>query len=207
MAETKTKQGGKAKAKTGTKTKRGKTAKAETKTRQTKNAAANAAAAKSKKRKASSNEERASSADDLAQARQRVEAARAKLDSAEQTARQLAEEARVLLAQAKAPYRESLTHYRALSLKAGVECEFAATRRSSFTQRVSFLLERTSDGVRVQVRDRPETEELISLAALQESVNRAAYAYTECHLGRREEIGNKGGGLSNRLRALLAGSP
>jgi len=32
----------------------------------------------------------------------------------------------------------------------------------------------------------------------------AAYAYTDKHLGPREEIGNKGGGLSNRLRAALA---
>jgi len=97
-----------------------------------------------------------------------------------------------------------VAHYRALSLKAGVECEFAATRRSSVTRRVSFLLERTEKGVRVRVKDRPETEELIPFAALEESISRAAYAYTERHLGPREEIGNKGGGLSNRLRALLA---
>ena len=60
------------------------------------------------------------------------------------------------------------------------------------------------EGVRVRVKDRPETEELIPFAALEESPSRAAYAYTERHLGPREETGNKGGGLSNRLRALLA---
>ncbi len=186
-----------AKAKTKTKTK------TKTNAKRRKKAVANAAGAKGKKRRASPNEEKASSADDLAEARQRVEAARAKLDSAEEAARQLAQEARDLLAQAKGPYRESVAHYRALSLKAGVECEFAATRRSSLTERVSFRLERTQEGVRVIIKDRPESEELIPLAALEESVSRAAYAYTDRHLGRREEIGNKGGGLSNRLRALL----
>jgi hypothetical protein len=41
------------------------------------------------------------------------------------------------------------------------------------------------------------------LAALKQSINRAAYAYTEKHLGPKEEIGNKGGSLSNRLRAVM----
>ncbi|MBI3723985.1 hypothetical protein HY251_08545 [bacterium] len=35
------------------------------------------------------------------------------------------------------------------------------------------------------------------------SINKAAYAYTDKHLGPREAIGNKGGSLSNRLRALV----
>jgi hypothetical protein len=37
---------------------------------------------------------------------------------------------------------------------------------------------------------------VIPLAALKESINRAAYGYTEKHLGPKEEIGNKGGSLS-----------
>jgi len=36
------------------------------------------------------------------------------------------------------------------------------------------------------------------------SINKAAYAYTDKHLGPKEEIGNKGGSLSNRLRAVLS---
>ncbi len=177
---------------------------AKAKAKRKKKAVASVAGAKSKKRRASSKEEKVTSADLLAEARQRVEAERAKLDSAQEAARQLAREAQALLAQAKGSYRESVAHFRALSQKAGVECEFAATRRSSLTERVSFLIERTEEGVRVVVKDRPETEELIALAALEESVSRAAYAYTERHIGPREEIGNKGGGLSNRLRALLS---
>ena len=49
----------------------------------------------------------------------------------------------------------------------------------------------------------PETEEVTPFAAIKESVNKAAYAYTEKHLGPKEEIGNKGGSLSNRLRGVL----
>jgi len=67
-----------------------------------------------------------------------------------------------------------------------------------------FGLEKRDKGVRVMVKGQPKTEEVIPLAALKESINKAAYAYTEKHLGPKEEIGNKGGSLSNRLRAVLA---
>jgi hypothetical protein len=53
------------------------------------------------------------------------------------------------------------------------------------------------------VKGQPKTEEVIPLAALQESINKAAYAYTDKHVGPKEEVGNKGGSLSNRLRAVL----
>jgi hypothetical protein len=43
------------------------------------------------------------------------------------------------------------------------------------------------------------------LAALKASVNKAAYAYTDKHVGPRERVGNKGGTLGNRLRAVMAG--
>ena len=62
---------------------------------------------------------------------------------------------------------------------------------------------RAGKGVRVCVKGRPETEEVIPLAALKESINKAAYGYTDKHVGPKEEVGNKGGSLSNRLRAAL----
>ena len=95
-----------------------------------------------------------------------------------------------------------MARYRAACLRAGVECEFEGTRRASLTERVSFFLEKTKKGVRVMIKGRPETDEVIPLKELEKSVTRAAYSYTERHLGPREKIGNKGGGLSNRLRAL-----
>ena len=37
------------------------------------------------------------------------------------------------------------------------------------------------------------------------SGNTVAYAYTDKHVGPRERVGNKGGTLGNRLRAVMAG--
>ncbi len=76
-------------------------------------------------------------------------------------------------------------------------------RGVNVSERVSFLVEKTDGGVRVAIKGRPDTEEVIPLLVLQESLNRAAYAYTEKHLGPRETVGNKGGSLSNRLRSVL----
>ena len=45
----------------------------------------------------------------------------------------------------------------------------------------------------------------MSPAAVEGSVNNVAYAYTDKHVGPRERVGNKGGTLSNRLRAVMAG--
>jgi hypothetical protein len=42
--------------------------------------------------------------------------------------------------------------------------------------------------VRVMVKGWPRTEEMIPLAALKESINKAAYAYTDKHLGPKDEI-------------------
>jgi hypothetical protein len=69
---------------------------------------------------------------------------------------------------------------------------------------VRFLIERVKGGIKVAIKGRPETEELLTDKALAESVNRAAFGYTDMQLGPREKIGNKGGGLAVRLRAILA---
>jgi hypothetical protein len=69
--------------------------------------------------------------------------------------------------------------------------------------KVSFLVEKTEKGVRVMVKGQPKTEEVIPLAALKESINKAAYSYTDKHVDPKEKVGNKGGSLSNRLRAVL----
>lgn len=58
-------------------------------------------------------------------------------------------------------------------------------------------------GVRVMVKGQPKTDEVIPLAALKESLNKAAYTYTEKHLGPKEEVANKGDNLSNRLGPIL----
>jgi len=51
---------------------------------------------------------------------------------------------------------------------------------------------RPTRACRVMVKGQPKTEEVIPLAALKESINKAVYGYTDKHLGPKEEIGNKG---------------
>jgi hypothetical protein len=136
--------------------------------------------------------------------RKPVEEARGRLEEAQAEAKALAEKARALVAQAKEAYRKALAPYREACHKAGATCEFEGGRGANVTEKVSFLVEKTDKGVRVCVKGRPETEEVIPVADLEASINKAAYAYTDKHLGPREEIGNKGGSLSNRLRAAMA---
>jgi len=140
---------------------------------------------------------------ELVALRKPVEAAKGDLEKAQAEARALADRARALVAEAKDAYRTALAPYREACHKAGVACEYEGGRSANVSEKVSFLVEKTDKGVRVCVKDRPETEEVIPLAALKESVNREAYRYAEAHIGPREKVGNKGGSLSNRLRAVL----
>lgn len=133
-----------------------------------------------------------------------VEEAKGGLEKAHAEANALTDKAHALVAEAKDTYRAALVPYREACRKAGVECEYEGGRRSAnVSAKVSFLVEKTDKGVRVMVKGQPKTEELIPFAELKESINKTAYAYTEKHLGPKEEIGNKGGSLSNRLRAIL----
>jgi hypothetical protein len=135
--------------------------------------------------------------------RKPVEVAKAALAKAQAEAKALAEKARGVVAEAKDAYRSALAPYREACCKADVECEHEGGRSANVSEKVSFLVEKTERGVRVMVKGRPKTEEVISLAALKESINKAAYAYTDEHVGPREKVGNKGGSLSNRLRVVL----
>jgi hypothetical protein len=135
--------------------------------------------------------------------RKPVEAAKGGLEKAQAEAKALAEKARAVVAEAKDAYRTALDPYREACHKAGVECEYEGGRSANVSEKVSFLVEKTDKGVRVMVKGQPKTEEVIPLAALKESINKAAYGYTDKHVGPKEEVGNKGGSLSNRLRAVL----
>jgi len=141
---------------------------------------------------------------DVETLRRPVEDAKARLEKAQTEANTLADKARDLVATAKDAFRVALTRYREACHGAGVECEYEGVRQSANdSEKVSFLVEKTDKGVRVMVKGQPKTEEVIPLAALKESVNKAAYAYTEKHVGPKDRVGNKGGSLSNRLRAVL----
>lgn len=135
--------------------------------------------------------------------RKPLEAAKGSLEKAQAEAKALAEKARAVVGEAKEAYRTALAPYREACHKAGVACEYEGGRSANVSEKVSFLVEKTDKGVRVMVKGQPKTEEMIPLAALKESINKAAYGYTDKHVGPKEEVGNKGGSLSNRLRAVL----
>ena len=105
--------------------------------------------------------------------------------------------------EAKDAYGTALAPYREACHKVGVECECEGGRSANDSEKVSFLVEKTDKGVSVTVKGQPKTEEVNPHNVLKESINKAAYAYTDKHLGPKEEIVNKGGSLSNRLRAVL----
>ena len=141
---------------------------------------------------------------DLTPLKKKAEEGKATFEKARTEANALRTQARDVEAAAKKAYAEALAPYRDACRKAGVECEFAGGRALNVTAAVRFLVERTKGGVKVAIKDRPETEEVIPDRALKESVSREAYAYTEKHIGPKSEIGNKGGGLANRIRAAFA---
>ena len=140
---------------------------------------------------------------DLEALRKPADEAKARLDQAKAEAKELTDKAQALVKEAKESYRTALVPYREACRKAGTPCEFEGGRSANVSEKVSFLVEKVDNGVRVMVRGRPETEEIISFQALKESVNRQAYQFAEKHVGPREKVGNKGGSLSNRLRAVF----
>ena len=74
----------------------------------------------------------------------------------------------------------------------------------TLSEKAYFLAEKTDKGVRVMVKGEPKTEEVIPMEAPRASVNKEACRHAEAHVGPCEKVGNKGGSLSNRLRAVLA---
>jgi hypothetical protein len=107
-------------------------------------------------------------------------------------------QAKAAVADAKARYAATVTGYRQLCHRAGIACEYGRTRTGNVSARVTFLVEKSAKGVKVAVQGRPETEEVIPMAVLKQSVNKAGYGYTDKHLGPRDKVGNKGGRGYNR---------
>ena len=144
-------------------------------------------------------------APDLDTLRKPVLDANAGLTKAETEAKALVDKGLALVAQAKGQYHEALAPYRDACRKAGVDCEFPGGRSENVSHKVRFIVEKADKGIRVMVKGKPDTEEVIPLAALKASIGKAAYAYTDKHVGPRDRVGNKGGTLGNRLRAVMAG--
>jgi len=130
---------------------------------------------------------------DLDALRKPVLDANAGLTKAETEAKALLDKAQALVATARGQYREAAALYREACRKAGVDCEFPGGRSENVSPKVSFVVEKADKSIRVMVKGKPESEELIPLTALKASIGKAAYACTDKHLGPRERVGNKGG--------------
>jgi hypothetical protein len=145
----------------------------------------------------------AKSAPDLESLRVTVEHASSRVETATTEASALRAQADNLVAEAKAAYRTALVPYREACRRAGVRCDFARTRTSNVSERVTFLVEKVAGGIKVTVKGRPETAETIPAAKLRVSIGKCAQHFCERWIGERSRVGNKQGTLSNRLRAVL----
>ena len=141
---------------------------------------------------------------DLTALKKKAEEAKTELVRATNEANALRLQAKSVEGVARKTYAEAVAPYREVCRKAGIECEYAGHRAANVSEKVAFLVEKVDKGLKVVIKGKPGTEEVIPTAALKESINKAAYAYTDKHIGPKEEVGNKGGSLSNRLRAALA---
>jgi hypothetical protein len=166
-------------------------------------AAKESKAAPSKQKPKAKPEGKKAPAADLAALKKTAQEAKAVLDKAGKEANALREQAKGVEAGAKQAYLQAVAPYREACRKSGVECEFAGGRAANVTPAVRFVVEKMKDGVKVALKGKPETEQVISFAALKESVGKAAVAYVEKFIGDRATVGNKQGSLGNRIRAVL----
>lgn len=133
-----------------------------------------------------------------------VAKAKTALDKAHAEAQGFMEKARTMIAEAKSAYMTAFVPYREACRKSGTKCEFEGGRSGNVTEAVRFEIEKTDKGIHIRIQGRPKSEEVIPFRAFKESsVSKLAYAYTDRQIGKRSEIGNKGGGLGNRIRAVL----
>jgi len=140
---------------------------------------------------------------DLTPLKAKAEEAKKELTRAENEAAALRAQAKSTEAAAKKAYVEAVAPYRDACRKAGVKCEFAGSRAQNVAPAVRFLVEKVKDGVKVAIKGKAKSEEVIPAAKLKESIGRAAFGYCERKLGPESQYGKKWAGLSNRLRAAL----
>ena len=112
----------------------------------------------------------------------------------------LVDKALDVVAEAMRAYREAARRYWEACRKAGVECEFAVGGLDNASPKLTFIVEKADNGVSVLVKGRPKPEEIVPLAILRGSINRATHSYTVKHVRPRERASNKAGTLG-RLRA------
>jgi len=130
---------------------------------------------------------------DLDALRKPVLDADAGLTKASTEATSLVDKAVDLVTQAMNVYREAVARYREACRKAGVECEFSVGGSENESQKLTFVVEKADNGVRVLVKGKPKTEDIVPMAILKATIRKAAQAHTGKRVGPRERVGNKGG--------------
>ena len=140
---------------------------------------------------------------DLAPLKAKVTEAKKELTRAENEATALRAQAKASEAVAKKAYIKALAPYRDACRKAGVKCEFSGSRAQNVAPAVRFLVEKVKDGIKVAIKGKAKSEEVIPTAKLKDSIGRAAFEYCERKLGPESQYGKKWAGLSNRLRAAF----
>jgi hypothetical protein len=141
---------------------------------------------------------------DLTPLREKAEEAKTGLDKARKEADVLRARAKELEATAKKAYAEAVTPYRDACRKAGAKCDLPGIKAPSTLPRARFLIERVKGGLKVAIKDKPKSEEVIPDKQLAESVWRAAREYCARHFG-DEWTGGRARGLGLRFQAALAG--
>ncbi len=146
---------------------------------------------------------KAKDAPDLDAMRTKLFEVKAQVEKTDAEATTMEDAARKLRTDAKATLRDAVAPYRDACRQAGVPCEFTTGRATNVSERVSFDVVKVAKGLKVTVKGRTETEEIIPLAKLKVSIGKSAEHYCEKHIGPRAVVGNKQGSLGNRLRAAL----
>ena len=159
--------------------------------------------AKAEPVKAAPAEPKAKKPVDLAPLKAKVAEAKKGLTRAENEATALCAQAKGIEGAAKKAYAAALIPYRDACRKTGVKCEFAGGRAANKTPTVRFLVEKVPNGIKVAIKGKPKSEEVISTATLKKSVGRAAFDYCERRIGPASSVGMKHAGLGHRFRAIL----
>ncbi len=140
---------------------------------------------------------------DLSALKARAQEGKAALDKARKDADALRERATAVVAAAKKVYAEALAPYRDACRKAGKKCELPGIKAPSTLPRARFLIEKVKGGLKVAVKDRAKSEEVIPDKKLKESIWRAAREYCARQFG-KEWTGGRARGLGLRFKAALA---
>jgi len=71
-------------------------------------------------------------------------------------------------------------------------------RSTNVSETITFLVAKIEKVILVMIKGRPKSEDAISLAALEQSINPVAYIYIEKHLGRRRRSESFGRAITSR---------